>query len=146
VRPAAVWRSDVPAGARRFDSSADQANTGGGNILGSPAGGASVHAVPLDEVVREVLAAAGRDRLRLLKLDCEGSEYPVLLTATCLGVVDEVCGEYHEFGAVGPEAAVGDVSFFTCDVLVRHLTGAGFRVTTEQNPKNSQIGWFWARR
>lgn len=145
VRRAAVWRSDQPAGRRGYDSSAG-ANTGGGHVFGPVAGGLTVPTVPLDEVVREVLCAAGRERLRLLKLDCEGSEYPVLLTATCLGVIDEVCAEYHEVGPVGPELAVGGIRNFTHRVLVDHLSGAGFRVTAESNPRDSRLGWIWARR
>jgi FkbM family methyltransferase len=145
VRRTAVWRSDQPAGRREYDSSA-AANTGGGHLFGPAADGLTVPTVPLDEVVGDVLAAAGRERLRLLKLDCEGSEYPVLLTATCLGVIDEVCGEYHEVGPVGPGLAVGGITNFTHQVLVDHLSRAGFRVTAEPNPRDARLGWFWARR
>ncbi len=147
ARRAAVWRSDGPATELHYQASADPINTGGGTLFGgADAGTLAVPAVPLDGVVADLLAPTGRDHIRLLKLDCEGSEYPVLLTATCLGRVAEVCGEYHTVGAAGPAARVGGHTGYGRDVLVDHLTGAGFRVTTEENPRYPGIGLFWAQR
>lgn len=145
ARRAAVWRSDRPAAELYYEASPDAANTGGGGLIGGD-GSLAVPAVPLDGVVAELLAATGQERIRLLKFDCEGSEYPVLLTATCLGRVAEVCGEYHEVGAAGPSARVGGHTGYGRGVLVDHLTAQGFRVETEANPRSTGIGLFWARR
>jgi FkbM family methyltransferase len=38
----------------------------------------------------------GIDRCRLLKIDCEGSEYEVLLSSRQLGRVEHLRGEFHE--------------------------------------------------
>ncbi len=146
VRRAAVWRSDRPAGTVSFTDSPDPPNTGGGHLMGRPGAGTAVPSVPLDGVVRDFLAAAGQARLRLLKLDCEGSEYPILLTATCLHLVDEICGEYHEVGAVGPELAAAGHAHFSRELLVGYLEAAGFAVESEVHPKNALVGLFWARR
>ena len=144
ARQVAVWRSDRPGGELRYQASADPANTGGGTLFG--AGGDAIPTVPLDAVVRDLLAATGRTAVRLLKLDCEGSEYPILLTATCLERVAEICGEYHEVGAVPDEARVGGRERYDHRVLVDHLTRAGYRVETEVHPRDPALGLFWARR
>ena len=146
ARLAAVWRSDVPPTRLHYTASADPANTGGGNVLSGGGGDAPIDAVPLDAVVAELLAASGQARVRLLKLDCEGSEYPILLSATCLGRVAEVCGEYHEVGVATPAARVGAYASHGPAVLVEHLSAAGFAVTTRVHPRDPNIGLFWARR
>ena len=146
ARRAAVWRSDVPATELRYELSGDPTNTGGGNVLGKSAGGLAVPAVPLDAVVTELLAATGQSHIRLLKLDCEGSEYPVLLTATCLDRVAELCGEYHDIGAVDPPAQACGHTRYDRKVLTDYLGSVGFRVECEVHPRNAAIGLFWARR
>jgi len=37
------------------------------------------------------------NRVRLLKIDCEGSEFPILYTSKMLEYVDEIVGELHFF-------------------------------------------------
>ena len=37
----------------------------------------------------------GLERIDLLKLDCEGSEYSILAKCSCLGRVAEIVGEWH---------------------------------------------------
>jgi len=143
----AVWRSDAPPTRLYHVTSADPSNTGGGNMFGAatPAG-LSAPAVPLDDAVAAALAASGCDRVRMLKLDCEGSEYPVLLTATCLGQIDEVCGEYHQVLDPIPAAKVGSHVAYGRDTLVGHLTSLGFAVATAIDPVHSCNGLFWATR
>lgn len=80
-----------------------------GNLAGN-SGGAS--AFTGDGVVAEVasvtiedeLAAAGIDRLRLLKIDCEGMEHEVLTDAV-LSRVDYLVGEFHDGPHFPPHAA-----------------------------------------
>ena len=50
----------------------------------------SVEAISLDEVLSRF------QRARLMKIDCEGSEFPILLTSKLLTRVDRIVGEYHE--------------------------------------------------
>jgi len=53
--------------------------------------GASIQAtaVPLDEVLQEL------GKVHILKLDCEGSEYPILEACSELHRVEHILGEYH---------------------------------------------------
>ena len=49
-----------------------------------------VPVVAFDEVMERV-----EEPVSLVKLDCEGSEWPILLTSQMLHLVDSLCGEYH---------------------------------------------------
>ena len=70
-------------------------NTGSGSVIWG--GGEPVAKVAFDEIVDRV-TNHGERRVRLLKLDCEGAEWPILLTSQRLDLIDEICGEFHEIG------------------------------------------------
>jgi FkbM family methyltransferase len=144
----AVWRSDRKTNETlHYIYSLDKANTGGGNVMGD-SGGASVQAIALDDVIDRV-SSAGRKRIRMLKIDCEGSEFAILMTAKRLHLIDVIAGEFHEFGGdyeqniiPGP-ARVPGVDRFTIVELTRTLERAGFQVTSMRHP-NSHLGLFHA--
>jgi hypothetical protein len=52
--------------------------------------GDRVEVVSLDGILEQF------ERVKLLKLDCEGSEFPILLTSRRLGRVERIVGEIHE--------------------------------------------------
>ena len=165
---AAVWRSDPNDDELRFDgyhpfpqSFLDWAgivNTGGGSVmwgLGEP-----VQKVAFDDVV-DLATNRGERRVRLLKLDCEGAEWPILLTSRRLDLVDEIVGEFHELG--GTFLEIGEerlskahvfhsdlVAGFTVEELVRFLGDAGFSVTYRRHvrPNGALEGYglFFATR
>lgn len=168
LRNAAVWRSDVPAGSALFVPSIEGPNTGGGAVmyasvadattvqlargeqsraLPEATNGPTSHAVPtigLDAVLEEL------GRVRLLKLDVEGSEYPILLTATRLDQVELIVGEYHvvtpeEMALLAPAARVGDRPY-SRELLGRTLEAAGFDVTFRPEIEVPERGMFSARR
>ena len=89
LRRQAVWRESVAA--LGMHNPIDSRNTGAGQVC-LEATDRAVEAVAFDDLVREI---AGEGRVRLVKLDCEGAEWPILLTSECLGLIDELCGEYH---------------------------------------------------
>ena len=110
---------------------AGRVNTGGISLLGK-GGGQTVTTVAFDEIVDQVTDGFRR-RIRLLKIDAEGSEWPVLLTAKTLRYVDEIVGEYHEIGGdydLLPPADVGLEGYrrYTRREMARCLRRAGFRV------------------
>jgi FkbM family methyltransferase len=143
---AAVWRSDEAAPRRlTFTPSADSGNTGGGSVLfmssddhwavhpaenadpAPPGWSLSTHeveTVPLDDVLADL------GPVRFLKLDVEGAEFPILLTASRLDLVSVIAGEYHELtddgmARLAPGARVGDRRY-SAALLRECLAGAGF--------------------
>jgi FkbM family methyltransferase len=146
VRHGAIWRSDLGGPTElRFTPNVDGANTGGGSVMFAaqtdhwrarpsedvepgpedpPLSSHPVPAVALDDVLREL------GRVRFLKLDAEGAEFPILLTATRLDLVDAIAGEYHEvsdevMSLLAPAARVGDLRY-SADLLRGRLRDAGF--------------------
>ena len=165
---AAVWRSDPNDDELRFDGY--QAfppawpgmegilNTGGGSVVwgfGEP-----VAKIAFDDVV-DLATNRGERRVRLLKLDCEGAEWPILLTSRRLHLIDAIVGEFHEFG--GPFPEIGEnrppnahvfqsdrVAAFTIEELVRFLRDAAFGVTYDRHVRPGGalegLGYFFATR
>jgi FkbM family methyltransferase len=143
----AIWRSDIAAQPLHFWRSTDGANAGGGTVIWNT-DGPLVDAVPFDEVVDSVSGNRGR-RIGLLKIDCEGAEFPILLTSSRLGCIDRIVGEYHELRAELPRhVRVPGCEQFTVEVLAAHLEQAGFAVTLEQQATATfgALGLFFAER
>jgi FkbM family methyltransferase len=142
----AVFRSDAPAVDDLLHSGPALLNTGGGNVIfggqlfdpdtqeswiSTETDQSRVLAVPLDEVL-------GRfERVKLLKLGCEGSEYPILLTSLQLPKVERIVGECQEIHESAMPLLVAEARLdgFTSygsdgsDSLARKLEVAGFRVS-----------------
>ncbi|MEY2565957.1 MAG: hypothetical protein QOE35_486 [Actinomycetota bacterium] len=159
----AVWRSDLRTDAALlFTPSADTANTGGGSVLygsaeahhaarpgeGHPSpsgvtlGSHPVRTVALDDVLTEL------GGVRYLKVDVEGAEFPILLTAARLDLVTAIGGEYHEFtdeqmAAIDPGARVGDERY-SLELLLGRLRLEGFAV--DHAPDRKGRGHFTAER
>jgi FkbM family methyltransferase len=150
----AVWRSDRPAETLRICQSHQVENTGGGNVFWSEAG-TKVTAIPFDDIVRSV-TNMGQSRVRMVKLDCETSEFPILLTSRTLHLIDSIVGEFHECGGahdsnpIPEHARVEGYERFTIVELTAALRRAGFDVTHSrmQTPdgKVTNIGPFFADR
>lgn len=143
----AVWRSDVDAEALHFWRSTDGANAGGGTFIWET-DGPLVESVRFDDVVDEV-ACGGTRRIDLVKIDCEGAEFPILLTSARLDRIDRIVGEYHELRAELPRhVRVAGHSEFTVDGLATHLERAGFAVTLEPQATGTfgALGLFFADR
>ena len=165
---AAVWRSDPNDDELRFDGYqvfpqsfldlAGVVNTGGGSVMWGV--GEPVQKVAFDDVV-DLATNRGERRVRLLKLDCEGAEWPILLTSRRLHLIDEIVGEFHEIG--GTFLEIGEdrlskahvfhsdrVAGFMVEEFVRFLNDAGFGVTYRRHlrPNGALEGYglFFATR
>ncbi|MBV8151082.1 MAG: FkbM family methyltransferase [Candidatus Eremiobacteraeota bacterium] len=93
-------------------------NTGGAGLFW----GDRVTEVPhitLDEII-------GETSVRILKVDIEGSEWPVLYTTKALKYVQTIIGEYHELSPE-IEKSLGLPIPCTVGYLMRKLGGDGFR-------------------
>jgi FkbM family methyltransferase len=115
VRNVTAFNRAVTADGRDLDLVVHlESNTGGGTAqvatLDRP--GHERHLVPsttLDAIFDEHRI----ERCRLLKIDCEGSEYEILLTTRCLDRVDHLRGEFHENDSLRARG-------YTMDALRRH--------------------------
>jgi FkbM family methyltransferase len=151
LRFGAVWRSDDNDDVLRcgpFPIRDGLVNTGGGAV--TPGGtGATVPKLALDSLMFET-TQGGRTRVRLLKIDCEGSEWPILLTSNRLDLVDEIIGEFHEVAGRDdcrePPWRIKGYTRFTSDVLHEALARAGFHVEIQRNTRDPHSGLLFARR
>ncbi|MGH9902446.1 MAG: FkbM family methyltransferase, partial [Pyrinomonadaceae bacterium] len=144
-RNRAVWRSDVRGQTLYNDILNDGIPTGGISLLWNDAG-VAVETTALDDVLAEA-SNDFKETIRLLKLDCEGSEYPILFSSKHLGVVREICGEYHEIEperVPGRAKVEGRPALFDRHSLKEFLEGEGWSVELE--PKGKADGLFFARR
>ena len=164
----AAWRSDQNADElhldryRAFPDSwpglAGIINTGSASVVWGC--GEPVAKIAFDDIVDRA-TNHGERQVRLLKLDCEGAEWPVLLTSRRLGLIREICGEFHEIGgdflgiseghaASEPVFSLPGFAKFTVDVLVAHLESAGFTVAYRRhrrpNGEPEGLGIFFATR
>lgn len=164
----AVWRSDRNDDELRFDGYhefpqsfldlAGVVDTGAGSVMWGV--GKPVQKIAFDDVV-DLATNRGDRRVRLLKLDCEGAEWPILLTSRRLHLIDEIVGEFHEIG--GSFLEIGEerlsrahvfhsdrVAGFTVEELVRFLDDAGFCVSYRRHlrPNGALEGYglFFATR
>lgn len=143
----AVWRSDRPGAPLHFWASSDRANTGGGTLIWET-DGPLVDSVPFDEVV-DTAGEGGRRRIALVKIDCEGAEFPILLTSALLGRIDRIVGEYHELRADLPaHVRVPGCDRFTLEVLTERLEREGFAVSSVRQAaaQYGDLGLFFAER
>ncbi|HEV7505248.1 MAG TPA: FkbM family methyltransferase [Thermoanaerobaculia bacterium] len=164
----AVWRSDANDDVLRFSGYPGYeglprlqgiVNTGGGSVIWAGEG-TVVPKLAFDDLMARV-TGEGKERVRLVKLDCEGSEWPILLTSRTLGWIDEICGEFHEIGSPYPGIdhdqtpqeslfSLPEAPPLTAETLVRCLGAAGFEVTYERHRRpNGEVegqGLFFARR
>jgi FkbM family methyltransferase len=167
----AAWRSDPNNDELYFDGyhpfpesypgMKEIINTGNGSVIWpSGTSGTAVKKIAFDEIV-DLVTDLGEKRVRLLKLDCEGAEWPILLTSRKLDLIDEICGEFHEIGGQFLEISEDRLSKvpvfsydgstkFTIDLLVSYLTNVGFSVnfTRHRRPTGDLegLGLFFATR
>ena len=153
LRWGAVWRSDnshdtVTYG--DFSILADnKINTGNVEVYATT-DGQTIPQFSLDELITN-------HHIRLLKLDCEGSEFPILLTSKRLHQVDEIVGEFHEFGGeyddYQPNFYLPHYDRYTVDILITYLQSQGFTTEYHRHQRYDdsdwtpiRLGYFRARR
>lgn len=144
----AVWRSDVDTQLLKYTGYTVGdlgVNCGGGNVVFEDGRQIKVRCESLDSILSNIR------RVRLLKLDCESSEWPILFTCRLLETIDEIVGEFHEIGSkrnnaqIPASAVVRGFTSYSVDDLVAFLERHDFVVDTVGSP-DSHIGIFFARR
>jgi FkbM family methyltransferase len=128
LQPLAVWRSDLRDALLYHSGYPDMqpdgpdpvgVNTGGGHVMALS--GTQTATIALDDVI-------GDQQVSILKLDCEGSEYPILLTSSKLKQVKTIVGEYHVMNEIPPAAQLAGHSRYSAGTLVEQLAQLRFRV------------------
>lgn len=87
--------------------------------------------------LNEVFVQNGIRRCDLLKMDCEGAEYDILLNAKPEAIerIQHLVLEYHE-----------GIEGHSYRELVDHLQGQGFTVRLSPNPVHAHLGYLYAFR
>ncbi|HTG43486.1 MAG TPA: FkbM family methyltransferase, partial [Verrucomicrobiae bacterium] len=117
----------------QFPLVAEGENTGGAAVSWNLSG--ETKAASIDEVLKKL------QRVTLLKLDCEGSEWPILTHAKELHRAENVCGEFHEVAQ--HELCPGAPALNR--KLLRKLLKKHFHwVETVVDRANPELGKFWA--
>jgi FkbM family methyltransferase len=152
---AAVWRSD---GSEENELTLSEGPHSGshsvlatGHVLDFAAQvllDARVPAYPVSSVALDAILKRF-NRVKLLKLDCEGSEFPILLTSRLLDRVERIVGEVHEQGEgfmkeLDPRALIPGYPAYRLEDLTARLESLGFHVSTRSGDKHMYV--FDARR
>lgn len=92
---------------------------------------AEIPVITFDQLVQDIL----QKKIDLLKLDCEGAEYAILLTASrkSLDAVQHIVMEYHDVDSTHEHTS-----------LVYFLENNGFQVRLHANPVHAEIGYLYA--
>lgn len=140
LRFGAVWRSDDNHDSLfygDFSMTGDLSNTGNTEVHITH-NGQPTPKLALDDLIAQ-------HHIRLLKLDCEGSEFPILLTSNKLHQVDEIVGEFHEFGGefdhCAPNFQLPDYDSYTVELLLTHLQSQGFTTEFRRHKRYAGGGW-----
>ena len=104
-------------------------NTGGCSVVYGQ-GVEEVAAIEFDDAIQVALATHGRKYIDLVKMDCEGSEWPILFTSKKLAKIKHIVGEFHE--GILPFSLRGRIEFGVND-LVDELEKHNFAVYYERH-------------
>ncbi len=131
----AVWRSDINIENISISKSKLYSLVNGKHILNT--GGETllseinnkdiinVPAITLDNIIDKNLNQF--NKIDLIKIDCEGSEYPIIYTSKKLNLVNNIVIEYHYYDfSFRPEALVKDRKYYNEKSLSKHLEEQGF--------------------
>lgn len=146
----AIWKNDC-RNYLPYQKSSDPNNTGGGSVISYNESNL-VPCFPFDEIIKLRLNKnTDKKEKVLLKLDCEGSEFPILFESKELEHIDYICGEYHEINKNIPEyAKVEGFESFDALTLQKFLKEQGFLYTFfDRNIVEGNklpLGHFWASR
>lgn len=99
-------------------------NTGKHSITPDILDNKYVDTILFDDIIKKVTSEHG-NKIDILKIDCEGSEYPILYTSLCMCSINNIVGEYHN--NVDP-ANIDKNSYlnYNGSGLVKFLQDAGF--------------------
>ena len=129
----AVWRERGMVSLDQTSGEPLQISSNQAGEDGSAGNARGVQAISL----QDVLDKQAVERIDLLKLDCEGAEYPILMDAAqeTLSKVDRIIMEYHDLDEARNHLTLG-----------ASLLDAGYRVFVWENIVHDDIGYLFATR
>ena len=132
----AVWRSDEDEKQLEFDTNIIDWNTGMGMIVGKE----NSDTIQVDSIQFDKILSAF-EQVRLVKIDVEGSEYPILYTSCHLDKIQQICGEFHELEK-------NQINGYTFDRrgLKRFFLDNGFQVDIDEASWSNTCGFFKATK
>lgn len=136
----AVWKPDAKVLHHSgFTQDRNEINTGGGHVFADS--GEDVLTVSLDDII---LTRFGP--IDYLKLDCEGSEFPILASCTTLDKIQHIVLEYHEMNEIPDVARTEALPEYTIGALTDFLRWYGFERTKEYRHGDSNLGMAWFKK
>lgn len=154
----AVWRSDIDKNFLYHSGNSVGCDghifTGGGNVLFPLTKNAQkTKVIKLDSILTKF------NTVSILKLDCEGSEFPILLTSKLLNKCKRITGEFHEIlgdyeintaRSIPSDAVIPGWDKFTMNLLKGYLEEIGFNVSYTRSRfstgEPTRLGYFNAIR
>ena len=151
----AVWRSDDNEDTLYFPGYVEgnkALNTGGTTISFAPRGRV-LKKYGLDEII-EAHCPDVNQSVKLLKIDCEGSEWPILMTSKMLSRIEYIVGEFHEFQERDDRfvhCRVQGVNRYNSAELIKFFKSRGFVATARHTYLSEDlpytgVGLFFAAR
>lgn len=129
IWPCAAWIGERPT-VVRLTTRPGAEHTGGGTVV-DVADGVPVIGWPLDDILKSIAAP-----IRLVKLDCEGAEFPLLENSQEIWRASQIIGEWHLRWLW---------ERYSLAWLVERFERAGYLVETNQTLPG-ELGHWWARR
>lgn len=131
----AVWRSDLEQQVLFISGSSENFGGRGIDYNGS---NNPVNSISLDNIINNIINHV--DRIKLLKLDCEGSEFAILLTSKKLHFIDYICCECHNKTNVPIYYNINEKTIFDKNDILLCLNNNGFdTIVTKANYPQSLI-------
>lgn len=122
-----LWRSDLDAASLPYTGYLQNGwNSAGGSVLCNT-GTSQVPVRKFDEAI-DLITKKGKKRIRVLKIDCEGSEYPIFYSSKKLHLIDTIYMEYHTLSDVPKFSKVEGSPCYDGATLINFLENQGFVV------------------
>ena len=116
-------------------------NTGGARL--TEIGNRPVLLVSFDWIVDLACFSFNTDLIDLCKMDCEGSEWPILFTSKKIKQVKRFCGEFHEDRKLGHP--INGKDRFNIEDMEKFFVGQGYEFSFERHGNAGEgLGLFWA--
>ena len=128
-----VWSEAGEIPLRFLNNEPLQAVSGAGNLKDDSFKETTIPVITLKEVVFEKVGG----KIDLLKVDCEGAEYEILLgqEKQVFEQIDRIIMEYHDLDEKRSH-----------NRLVAYLNEQGYLVTLKENPVHADLGYLYAIR